>query len=224
MSCPNCNAEIASGTGNGDNMPRIFLPLFRCKMCGTLVLTGKNEYLTMPVEERINLRNTEDNYILIRKSLDRTCNKEYIEVLEDNGFEIFPLEERDFKKFPGINFALFQNRDSSSTLTTQELYNSGILIKEENKDTATGGVKKAVLEENQRQYNTNLRINKWSVLVGLGVGILFAIIFGSIDPTSALCLIGVVPGIASAFLTQYLLKKHYQKQDNDNDTNNNKKK
>lgn len=58
VTCPYCKVTIAEGAGSGDSFPKIWLPFIRCHSCGGLIDTGSREFLTIPVEERLRLKNT----------------------------------------------------------------------------------------------------------------------------------------------------------------------
>lgn len=219
INCPHCNAEIASGSGYGDAFPQIYVPFLRCMICGQLYLTKKKEYLTMSVEERTKLRPSETNCKLINESLDRTCNMQYVSILQQNGFEIYPITEQDGSRFTKVNFDQYKDGNSSEN-ATQSLYNAGILIKAEERDDETGGVKKEILEENRKQYQRQRKIKKYSSIVGLIVGILFASFFGDMSPHGYLCLLGVPFGFGGAIITIICFTKYYDIKDKSNQSKN----
>lgn len=209
VNCPYCNAEITRGSGYGDTVPDIWVPFIRCEVCGGLMKTGGNEYLTMPVEERIRLKRNQKNIEYIEQSLDRTNNKEYVAFLQKNGFIIYPITTADKDRFDSVRFDMYINRQPSA-IATQSLYNVGILIEEESLDKETGGIKKEILDENQRIYKLNQKILRWSVGIGFAVGIVFTALFGSINPNSYLFLIGIAMGIGSAIAIGFGMEYYYK--------------
>lgn len=210
LKCPYCNAVIARGRGYGYPVPCVWVPCIRCEICGGLMKTGANEYLTMPVEKRIRLKRNQRNNEYIEQSLDRTNNKEYVAFLQKNGFIIYPITNADKDKFESVRFDMYINRRPSA-IATQSLYDVGILIKEEMLDKETGGIKKEILDENQRIYNLNQKISRWSIGIGLVVGLALLFLFGSINPNSRLLfLISIAMGFGSAFATSFGMEYYYK--------------
>lgn len=212
VNCPYCNAEIAQGHGYGDKVPDVWVPFIRCEICGGLIKTGSSEYLTIPVEKRIWLKRTTKNCEYIEQSLDRTNNEEYVAFLQKNGFIIYPITNIDKDSFEDVRFDLYIN-NQPSTSATQSLYNVGILIEEEKLDKETGGIKKEILEKNQQAYDLNQKISRWSVGIGFAVGIVFTVLFGSINPNSYLFLIGIIMGIGSAVAVCFGMENYYKNKD-----------
>lgn len=65
-------------------------------------------------------------------------------------------------------------------------------------------------------YEHNKKASRWSWIVGLIVGFFFFVLFCAIDPNSDLCLIGVLLGFGSAFLTNVCFDKYYKSRDTEN--------
>ena len=128
LSCPHCHISLVEGTGTY-KIPQAFYPLFRCKYCGKLFYTGGNEYLTMPVEERIKLKWSFKLNDYIKQSLDRTNHKEYLQFLKNHGYTIYPITETDFLEYPEIDFKSYTNAPPSAE-AIECLYFIGALIKE----------------------------------------------------------------------------------------------
>ena len=200
LKCPNCNSEIVSGWGYGDSVPKIFVPFIRCKYCGKLFKLGGREYITIPVDERIKFSATVKNCEYIEKSLDRTNSREYLTFLQNNGYEIYPITDKDKYCFAKVDFLKYHKAFPSSD-AIQSLHNVGILIEEDKLDKESGGFKKEILENNQASYKTNKKANGWGSLVGIIVGIIFCTIFGEISPNSYLFLLGIVFGFLAYFVT-----------------------
>lgn len=63
------------------------------------------------------------------------------------------------------------------------------------------------------EYERNRKTLKWSIIVGLSVGIIVAIILGCFNPNSYLFLIGILAGFLTAYLTSICFREYYRKQD-----------
>lgn len=63
------------------------------------------------------------------------------------------------------------------------------------------------------EYERNRKTLKWSIIVGLSVGIIVAIILGCFNPNSYLFLIGILAGFFTAYLTSICFREYYRKQD-----------
>lgn len=159
MTCPYCKVTIAEGTGSGDSFPKIWLPFIRCHSCGGLIDTGSREFLTIPVEERLRLKNTGKNAEYIEHSVSRTNNKKYQDLLKGCGYSIYPLTEQDYEKFDKVYWDMVRQGKCYSE-DENALYNSEILIKEEILDENTGGIKQEELQRRSEEYNKNLKSQK----------------------------------------------------------------
>lgn len=219
ISCPYCNAEITQGSGSAGTLPPVFLPLFRCRMCNGLISTDRKEYLTIPVEERIRIKRSAENISYIEQSLDRTNSSEYLAFLSKNGFMIYPITQTDIDSFgndrgniffESVRFDMLINNEPCAT-SMRLLYNAGILIEEEKKDKETGGFKKEVLEKNRRNYY----LNRKSIGIGLGAGIVFAFLLGSITPW--LSLLGIALGFLIAFFILLGMESYYENKEKNAD-------
>lgn len=220
INCPYCNAPYASGNGYlVDDRSKIGIPYFRCRYCNGLIITYQREYLTLPVENRTKIEASNEE---IEASIDRTNNSEYINFLKSREYTIYPLTEKDFSAHPQIDFENLKNKPTSKK-STDILFNSGILIKEEERNPETGGYKEECLLKNQSTYNENLKINKISCIVGLILAFFSSIFILYItgDGDSLLPLVlGVIIGILGGFLTHECIKKKYESnQSNKDDTN-----
>ena len=209
LSCPHCGATLMEGTGDGGTIPPIFVPYFRCPICGRLSSTDANEFICMDNEQRSYIRASLKNCEYIAQSLDRTNNEEYREFLSKCGFEFFSITDDDKLKFKNVDFDKYQNTDASYT-ATQGLYNIGILIKEEEKDTATGGIKAEILANRQKNYGIIHRAKVWGTTTGIIVGILSSLILGGIDPNSYLCLLGILIGFIAGIGVSFGVIKYYE--------------
>lgn len=72
------------------------------------------------------------------------------------------------------------------------------------------------VEMNPVVYEHNKKASRWSWIVGLIVGFFSFFLFVAIDPNSELCLIGVLLGFGSAFLTNVCFDKYYKSRDTEN--------
>lgn len=212
VNCPYCGAEVTHGSGYGDRVPDFWIPFMRCEICGQLMKTGANEYITMPVEQRTQFRNHSNNCGYIAQSLDRTNNKDYIAFLQKNGFNIYPITNADRERFPNVPFERYINMLPSHT-ATQSLYDVGILIEESHLDKETGGIKQEILNRNQKEYNISNKILKTGAIVGVVIGVIFTALFGSLNPDSYLFLIGIAMGIGSAIAVILFMEYYYKNRD-----------
>lgn len=168
VSCPYCKTTIAEGTGYGDKFPEIWLPFIRCHLCGSLICTGSREFLTIPIEERLKYRNTEKNAEYIERSVSRTNNKKYQDLLKSRGYSIYPLTEQDREKFDKVYWDEVRQGKCYSE-DENALYNSEILIKNEIFDEKTGGIKQEELQRRADENRKNVKNQK-------RFGALFAVI------------------------------------------------
>lgn len=212
LTCPFCNTQLGN-SGYGGHMPKIDVPFIRCSYCGKLVNTGVREFLTIPPEERISLRNTIEICKQIERSLDRTNNKAYISFLESYGYEIYPITDEDKMKFTKTNFEYLQY-ESSTREATSSLYKLGILIRDEDLDDETGGWKQEIIKENKKEYDQSKKISRWSIGVGFTVGLLLAVILGSIDPDGYLFIIGIILGVGTGIGIALGMDSYYKNNKN----------
>ena len=110
LSCPHCGATLMEGTGDGGTIPPIFVPYFRCPICGRLSSTDANEFICMDNEQRSYIRASLKNCEYIAQSLDRTNNEEYRKFLSKCGFEFFPITDDDKLKFKNADTAALAGR------------------------------------------------------------------------------------------------------------------
>ena len=206
--CPYCASELERGVGRSLRFPAVHIPFFRCGICGKLIKTGAQEYLTMPVEERIKLRYGPISRELIEESLDRTNNQEYLFFLNRIGFEIYPAVDKDSARFRDVDFEKYTDAHSSDQ-ANQILDAIGVLLGEDKIDIETGGFKEEIFKENKREYNIKQNITFRSSLIGLIVGIPLVFLFGAIDPNSYLFLIGIGIGLLAGLLTEWGMNKYY---------------
>lgn len=212
FNCPYCHATLMRGTGYNKGFPEIGVPFFRCSICGHLISTGSREYVNIPLEERLEIRPNLKNSESIASSLDRTNNKAYREFLSHNEFEFEPLTNLDRERFENVNWHKYENRDTSSADATKNLYDLGILIREDCLDDKTGGIKKEIIEENQRNYRINQASIAFGSVAGLIVGGLFGGLLSSVSSADSylpiLCFpIGFLVFFLVAGLTSSLLQK-----------------
>lgn len=207
LSCPHCNAAIAHGVGYGDNIPDIWVPLIRCKVCGGLIKTGGSEYLTLTVNERTKLRANSQNNEFIEKSLDRTNNKEYLTFLKNNGYAIYPITDADKERFKDVRFDMYKNQ-LPSVFATQSLRNVGILIDEKQLDEKTGAFKQDVLDKNMKEYKLNRKILRWGLIIGAVVGIILGWAFSYIN--QYLAILGLAIGVGCMVAVCYGMDYYYK--------------
>ena len=142
--CPYCGKEFVD-VNYKFNFPVFFVPLVRCDICGNLVSTQHSEFLMVtPNDRQKYYKSTLENCKAIAESLDRTNNKEYLAFLKSKGYEIYPVTEEDKARFKNVDFDKYDNALPSEK-ATQMLYNIGVLIEEEKRDSLTGGYKKALV-------------------------------------------------------------------------------
>lgn len=212
FNCPYCHATLMRGTGYDKGFPEIGVPFFRCSMCGQLISTGSREYINIPLEERLEMRPSLKNSEAIASSLDRTNNKAYRKFLSQNEFEFEPLTDLDRERFENVNWHKYENRDTSSVDATKNLYDLGILIREDCLDNKTGGIKKEIIDENQRNYRINQVSIAFGSVAGIIVGGLFGGLLSSVSSADSylpiLCFpIGFLVFFLTAALTSSLLHK-----------------
>lgn len=214
LKCPHCEAVLDQGWGNGDKFPVIGVPFFRCPVCGELIKTGSNEYMTLPVERRTTIRSLSSLKQPIKQSLYRTNSSEYIEFLNKHGFTIFSISDEDKIKYSYIDFENIINKKPSQE-AIEQLIDVGILIDKDLIDPKTGGYRKDVLAENQKAYNHNRKIRRIAGICIIPLALGFTLGFSAITP--ALGILGLFLGLALpaaiAFLIDYLKNKKKQPDD-----------
>ena len=193
--------------GYGDNIPDIWVPFIRCSVCGGLIKTGGNEYLTLTVNERTKLRASSQNNNLIEQSLDRTNNKEYITFLQNNDYSIYPITGADKERFKGVRFDMYKNQ-LPSVSATQSLRNVGILIDEKQLDEKTGAFKQDVLDKNMKEYKLNRKILRWGLIIGAVVGIILGWSFSYIN--QYLAILGLAIGVGCMVAVCYGIDYYYK--------------
>lgn len=213
LNCPYCGADIAKGVGDV-KFPEIWMPSLRCFICGRLFFTGSKEYINISSEERLKIHSTLINCKFIAQSLDRTNNEDYKNFLKSQGYQFYSLTDDDYNKFRNVDWEKYKNSKASNE-ATQSLYDVGILIKEEDFDKNSGGIKKEKLIENQRNYEINKKSIGLGSLAGLMVGFFCCFMFDKISPNSYLGVLGILFGFAAFFgttvLTIHLYSKNIEK-------------
>lgn len=199
MHCPYCKAEFANGWGYGDTFPVIWVPFIRCYVCGKLFSTHSHEFLTIPPGKRLKYKNNQKICKLIEQSLDRTNNQEYVKILMNKGLKIYPINNDDQNKFTGVDFNKYEDALPSKE-ATQLLYDTRILIKNDELDKRTGTYKKEILEERQKNYNINRKAQAWGGIIGLIVGIISCSTL-SMKGSGNLWPLGIVIGFFTSFVT-----------------------
>ena len=153
-------------------------------------------------------------------SLDRTNSDEYCEILELNGYKIYPLTNDDFLKFDKINFEEYRGKDASLDAINQ-LKNSGILIDSKLLNTQKNGFNSEIQKERVDEYNRELSINKKSIIIGFIVGFLSTMILGCINPNSYLFFIGIILGIVTYIGCIYFFDKQSKRNSEEKISNDN---
>lgn len=208
LSCPYCNSIIGEGTGYLE-IPSVWMPLYRCQICGKLVVTGSKEFLTMTNEERLCIKATLNNCKYIAMSIDRTNNKEYVEFLEDNDYTMYELTDEVVQKFKNVDFNKMSAMPSQEA--ERQLLDMGVIISENDKDEKTGGYKQEILHENQINYDLNKRCIKYGNIAGLITGIIACITIADINPNSYIFVLGIFIGFICFALTYFLTYKYLSK-------------
>lgn len=211
--CPYCNCKVAGGRGKGD-FPDIWVPFIRCNVCGNLIRTNCREYLTLTVDERTRLRNNRYNSELIEKSLDRTNNQDYLSILQQKGYKIYPVTDQDKNRFCDVQFHKFDNGRSSLN-ATETLENVGVLIDGSLLDNKTGAFKEEIYDKNKSTYNKSKKILRWSVGTGCAVGFILAWLFSYIN--QYLAILGIAIGIGCIFAVYYGMDYYYRHKEDSND-------
>ncbi len=217
LSCPYCNATIAQGMGYGDKIPNIWVPFVRCHVCGRLIRTDSNEYLTLTVNERTKLRANRQNNEFIEKSLDRTNNKEYLTFLQNNGYSIYSITGADKEKFKDVRFDTYKNQ-LPSVSATQSLLNLGILIDKKLLDEKTGAFKHDILDKNLKEDKLNKKILRWGLIIGAVVGLILGLLFSYIN--QYLYILGLAIGIGCVFLVCYGMEYYYKRKEHSSNSSN----
>ena len=200
INCPYCGARIANGIGD-IKIPQVFVPFYRCICCGKLMITGGQEFLTMNPDYRCRIKSSLQNCQNIAESIDRTNSKEYVDFLNNHGFEIYPITKAEVDRFQNVDFSRYGRKTSKSGMET--LYNMGVLIHKEDLDEKTGTYKQEILDKNtihQKSMGT-------SALLGLLIGFLSFILYMTIYATAWNILFALLTGAAGAFLA-YLLRAY----------------
>lgn len=223
FNCPHCGARLMQGTGYNEGFPKIWLPFFRCSICGQLISTGSREYVNIPLEERLKIRANLKNSEEIASSLDRTNSEKYKKFLQFYKLEFYPITEQDQLKFKNVDWDKYKNNKASLD-AIQLLYDLGIFVNKELLDEKTGGIKQEITKENQRNY----RINKVSKTFGRIAGILAGCITcGIVNPNDKIVIFvlffvaWIIAFFAVAWLTSTLLHKSMKDSAQKPNSNNN---
>lgn len=197
ISCPYCKTTIIQGTGSSDSLPKIWLPFIRCHLCGSLVGTGSREFLTIPIEERLRLKNSGKNAEYIEHSVSRTNNKKYQDLLKSHGYSIYPLTEQDYEKFDKVYWDEIRQGKCYSE-DENAMYNSEILLKDEILDEKTGEIKQEELKKRSEEYKKNLKSQKKFGALFFVIMFLSLMISGGI--TEGESLLGIFLGLVIGFI------------------------
>lgn len=224
LKCPHCNSLLFRGRGREkDFFPKICVPFFRCRVCGELIKTPSREFLTIPVEERIKMRNSLNNCKEIAESLDRTNCPEYVDFLHHHGFDIYQISDLDKQKFLNVSFDNHINQEPTEK-ALDELYSLQILLKEDEKDE-NGELKQEIIENNKKEYNKTSKANIIGTICGLITGLIAFMGFGMIEGASFLAVLAIPCGLGVHFLVAGAYYKFFTQEENaasDNeDTNDN---
>ena len=210
LKCSHCNTSIVYGRGNFE-FSDFWMPYIRCNVCGVVLKTGAQEFLTMKPEDRQQVKATQKNCEYIIESIERTNNKEYLDKLINAGYEIYEPTQDDEKKFHDVDFSIC---GKETTLRACEmLYEFGTLIRPEELDEETGGYKEDLLKKNQREENTSRKVNRLSAIVFFITTAFFCVLLGVISPNTALAVVGIPIGFIVGILTETILKRYYRNLD-----------
>ena len=218
--CPYCKTEITSGTGEEPSIPEIWIPFYRCKVCGGLIRTGSNEYLTLPPAYRLSIKPTLAISKEIANSIDRTNSEEYKDFLKKMGHTFYPIEQKDIDTFKNVDFDKCGMEPSEEAMAG--LYNIGAIIDEKNYDKERKTYNKEFLDKNKK-YNKNLNISK--VFGFLGFAMFAGMTIHFLGPDSMLsCILAIIFGLLGMFILgslTMLILQNIQSEDNSNNNQDN---